>query len=85
MTKNKILKLKKALFSSIMEHCSDSDGEFLSAKIGAIVDEHYDDSSKKPKSKQYLASTGEDSPNKDAVVRTKGQSERADAIRGVGI
>lgn len=82
MKKSQILKLKKALFAPIMDICPSDDGEYLAAKINAIIDEHYDESSKKPKSKPYLATTGEENKNIQSVVRTKGQSEKADAIRG---
>ena len=85
MKKNKITKLKDAIFTSLCDNCTTKDTEVLIEKINAIIDDHFDP---KPvedkKSKPYLASTGE-SAKIDLIVRTKGQSQRADDTRGKGV
>ena len=81
MQKNKLLKLKKAVFSAVLDNCRTEDAELLSAKIAVVIDDHFEEKAAKPKSKPYLASTGEETPSSGSVVRTKGQSERADSIR----
>ena len=80
MQKNKVLKLKKAVFSALLDNCKTEDAELLSAKLAVIIDDHFE-MIDKPKSKPYLAPTGEDNPSNGSVVRTKGQSEKADAFR----
>lgn len=84
MTKNKLAKLKKELLTTIKKHCEDSDTESLSFKINSSIDEHFRESNVKKPAKQYLTSTGEEVSNNKAVVRTKGQSQIADSIRGFG-
>jgi hypothetical protein len=81
MKKNKLLSLKRAVFGAIADNCQSDDAEILSAKIAVIIDDHFDDNTKKQKSKPYLASTGEEKSSSGSVVRTKGQSEKADAVR----
>lgn len=80
MNKKKLTKLQKAVFSSVMEHC-DKDPEFLAEKIGAVIDEHFLEPIKSSGPKPYLAPTGE-TEKIASFIRTKGQSERADATRG---
>lgn len=80
MNKKKITKLQKAVFSSVMDLC-EKDPEFLAEKIGAVIDEHFSEPVKQSGPKPYLAPTGE-TEKIGSFIRTKGQSEKADAIRG---
>lgn len=80
MNKKQILKLKRQLNSTVMDLCSDNP-EFLAEKIEAVLEDHFTPKPVK-KEKAYLASTGE-TEKMTMVVRTKGQSQKADASRGV--
>lgn len=86
MNKNKITKLKKSIFNSISDNCSDEDTLSLCDKISAIIDDHFygssRDSTQKNKSKPYLAPTGS-VEKQNSVIRTKGDSQKSDSFRGL--
>jgi len=86
MNKNKITKFKKNIFNLVSDICSDDDIEPLCEKICVVIDEYYDNNlinKDKPKqSKPYLASTGSEE-KQNSVIRTKGDSQRGDSIRGI--
>jgi hypothetical protein len=83
MNKTKILKLKKDVFNAVSNNCRDSDSEIICEKISAILDEHFNlVEQKSSKSKPYLASTGS-TEKQTFAIRTKGESQRADGVRGL--
>lgn len=83
MNKTKISKLKKAVFNAVADYCNDSDVEVLCEKFAAMIDDHFNPVEQKPNSpKPYLASTGA-TEKQASVIRTKGDSQRADSVRGM--
>lgn len=83
MNKTKMSKLKKTVFNAVADYCDDNDVESLCEKFAAVIDDHFNPVAEKPHSpKPYLAPTGT-SEKQASVIRTKGDSQRADSARGM--
>jgi len=78
MNKTTISKLKKQVKKAICEFCEKEDAEKIFGSVDLLIDHYYNPPL--PEKKGYIASTG--GSIVASVVRTKGQSERADANRG---
>jgi hypothetical protein len=78
MNKTNLNKLKRQIKKSVSEICDDDDVLSVSNIINNALDNFYNPPI--PEKKGYIASTG--GQILTSVVRTKGQSEKADSVRG---
>jgi hypothetical protein len=84
MNKNKLLKLKRSIFSIVNEQCTDEDSQLLSSQLDKTINDYFNPIKTIQKTKGYLAPTGEENIKIESLVRTKGQSEKADSLVGKG-